>query len=222
MLHDERVRIVVTRAYELADEAIEGIDDAARELAELCHGDISVIDAVRRAIHADVEREPSRQHKQAASFVRRALEIGHWDWEAYESGAEPEQGPQGSVLAAVAFGGAVGAPARYGVAQLIHVAPGTFPWSTFLVNVSGSLALGAVLAFVIERLPASRHVRALVATGFLGAYTTYSTFAVDADLLVKDGHVAVAVLYVIATIVAGLAAAWVGLNAAQRALTPKP
>ncbi len=219
MLHDERVQQVVTRAYELSDEDLEGIDDAAREIAGLCHGDIAVIDAARRAIHADVDRDPSRQHKQAASLVRRALEIGHWDWEAYESGAEPEQGPQGSVVAAVAVGGAVGAPARYGVTQLIHVAPGSLPWATFLINVSGSLALGAVLALVIERLPTSHHVRALVATGFLGAYTTYSTFAVDTDVLAKDGHVAIAALYVVASIVVGLAAAWLGLNATRRALT---
>ena len=222
MLHDERVQGVVALAYELADQDLEGIDDAARAIAELCHGDIAVIDAARRVIHADVERDPSRRHKQAASLVRRALEIGHWDWEAYESGAEAEGGPQGSVLTAVAVGGAVGAPARYGVTQLIHVAPGTFPWATFAVNVSGSLALGAVLALVIERLPAARHVRALVATGFLGAYTTYSTFAVDTDVLAKDGHVGVAALYVVASIVVGLAAAWIGLNATRRVLTAAP
>ena len=218
MVHDERVQAVVSRAYELSDQELEGIEEAARDLAALCEGDISVIDGARRVIHADIAQSPTRQNKQAASLIRRALEIGHWDWEAYESGAEPERGPQGPVLAAVAIGGAVGAPARYGVAQLIHSAPGSFPWSTFVVNVSGSFALGVVLAVLVDRLPAARHVRALLATGFLGAYTTYSTFAVDTDLLVKDGHVGVAAVYVVASLVVGLAAAWLGLSATRAAL----
>ncbi len=82
-------------------------------------------------------------------------------------------------------------PARYGIAQLIHVAPDSFPWATFWTNISGSFALGLVLALIVERFPPTRYLRPFVATGFLGAYTTYSTFAVETDLLVKDGHAAI-------------------------------
>jgi fluoride exporter len=119
------------------------------------------------------------------------------------------------VLAAIALGGALGAPARYGLAQLVRVAPGSFPWATFITNVSGSFALGLVLALVIERFPPTRYLRPFVATGFLGAYTTYSTFAVETDLLVKDGHATLALAYAVASLACGLVAAAAGLRAAR-------
>jgi CrcB protein len=124
-----------------------------------------------------------------------------------------------SVLAAIALGGAFGAPARYGVAQLVHVGPSGFPWATFWTNVSGSFALGLILALVLERFPPTRHLRPFVATGFLGAYTTYSSFAVETDLLIKDGHTAVALVYVAVSLVAGLVAVWAGIMA-ERAVRP--
>jgi fluoride exporter len=124
-----------------------------------------------------------------------------------------------SVLAAVALGGALGAPARYGIAQLVHVAPDTFPWATFWTNVTGSFALGLVLAVVLERLPPTRHVRPFLATGFLGAYTTYSTFAVETDLLAQHGHAGLAAAYAGASVAAGLLAVWTGLWAARLRFT---
>ncbi len=120
-----------------------------------------------------------------------------------------------SVLAAIALGGAFGAPARYGVAQLIHAAPGTFPWATFWTNITGSFALGLVLAVLLERFPPSRYLRPFVATGFLGAYTTYSTFAVETDLLIKDGHAVIGIVYTGASLLAGLVAVWLGISAAR-------
>ena len=92
------------------------------------------------------------------------------------------------VLAAVAVGGALGAPARYGVAQLVHAGAGTFPWATFWTNVTGSFVLGVVVVVVARRFPSDRYLRPFVATGFLGAYTTYSTFAVEAVVLARDGQ----------------------------------
>lgn len=114
---------------------------------------------------------------------------------------------------AIAVGGALGAPARYGMAHLLHDRPGHFPWATFVTNVSGSLAIGVVLAVVGARSPLARR---FLATGFLGAYTTYSTFAVQGDLLVHDGHPLVAAAYTVASLVAGLAAVLVGLRAGRR------
>jgi len=124
------------------------------------------------------------------------------------------------VLAAIALGGALGAPARYGVAQLVHVAPDTFPWATFWTNITGSFALGAVLALLTERYPPSRYLRPFVATGFLGAYTTYSTFAVETVLLVNDGHPAIAMAYAGGSLVAGFAAVWVGVVLARAVPLP--
>ena len=115
------------------------------------------------------------------------------------------------VVGAIAIGGALGASSRYGMAQLVSVAPDSFPWATFWTNVSGSFALGVVLALVVERFPPSRYARAFAATGFLGAYTTYSTFAVETDLLVKDGHAGIATMYVLTSFAAGFAAVFLGV-----------
>jgi CrcB protein len=119
------------------------------------------------------------------------------------------------MLGAIALGGALGAPARYGVAQLVGSGANGFPWATFWTNISGAFLLGLILALVLERFPPTRYLRPFVATGFLGAFTTYSTFAVETDLLVKDGHLTVAVTYATATFLTGFAAAWCGILAAR-------
>lgn len=122
-----------------------------------------------------------------------------------------------AVLGAIALGGALGTAARYGVAQVIHVAPGSFPWATFAVNLSGAFALGAVLALVLRRFPTTRFVRPFVAVGFLGAYTTYSTFAVETVLLVRDGHAGLAAIYAGASLLAGFVLAAAGIRSVGRA-----
>jgi CrcB protein len=120
-----------------------------------------------------------------------------------------------AVLAAVAAGGALGAPARYGISLAVTVTPGTLPWGTFWIIVSGSFALGVVLAVLLLRHPADRYLRPFLATGFLGAYTTYSTLATETDLLVRNGRAGVALAYVAASLAAGLGAAWSGLWAGR-------
>src|SRR5437879_13535193 len=119
------------------------------------------------------------------------------------------------VLAAIAAGGALGAPARYGVAQVVHVARDSFPWATFWTNITGSFAIGLILVLMLERFPPTRYVRPFLATGFLGAYTTYSTFAVETDLLVRNGHAAVGLAYALASLGAGLGAVWAGMWVAR-------
>jgi CrcB protein len=98
---------------------------------------------------------------------------------------------------------------------VVHITPGTFPWGTFWTNVSGSFALGFILAFLLERFPPSRFLHPFVATGFLGAYTTYSTFAVETDLLVKNGHADIALAYVTGSFGVGFAAVWIGIVLAR-------
>jgi len=124
------------------------------------------------------------------------------------------------VLLAVAVGAALGAPARYGLTQAIHVSGGSFPWATFVTNVSGSFVLGMFMALILERFPPTRYLRPFVATGFLGAYTTYSTFAVESDLLVKQGHAAIGVAYSVASLAAGFAAVWAGIWVARNVTLP--
>lgn len=117
--------------------------------------------------------------------------------------------------AAVFVGGALGATLRYELGLAFAVAPGRFPWTTFAINVSGAFVLGALLTLVVERWPPTRYVRPFLAIGALGAYTTFSTFAVEADLLVKRGAVGVATAYVLGTLTAGLAAAYLGIMAGR-------
>jgi len=120
------------------------------------------------------------------------------------------------VLLAIAAGGMIGATLRYKLATLIHVPAGGFPWATFWTNVSGSLVLGFLLVLLIERFPPTRYARAFAGTGVLGAYTTFSTFSVETDVLVKDGHVGIAGAYVVASLVVGLGAAVSGIALARR------
>lgn len=120
------------------------------------------------------------------------------------------------MLAAVAAGGMLGASARHGIATALPAGPDGFPWATFWTNVSGSLVLGALLAHLLTRFPPSRYLRPFLASGVLGAYTTYSTFAVETDLLVRAGEAATAIGYATASLVAGFAAAWLGIVLAGR------
>lgn len=115
----------------------------------------------------------------------------------------------------MAAGGALGTPARYALERIIHVAPGSFPWSTFTVNVTGCFVLGLLLTFVVERWPPSRFVRAFAVIGFLGAYTTFSTYTVEAVTLSKDGYAEVAAAYALASLVVGLIAVYAGMSIAR-------
>jgi CrcB protein len=123
--------------------------------------------------------------------------------------------PDPRVLLAVALGGAVGGPARYALSQLVTSAPDSFPWATFWTNVSGSFVLGFLLIWLLERFRPSRYLRAALGTGFCGAYTTFSTFSVETDLLLKDGHAGTAATYVAASLVVGLAAVYAGMRLAR-------
>jgi CrcB protein len=115
------------------------------------------------------------------------------------------------ILLAIALGGALGTPARYAVERFVHVAPDSFPWSTFTVNITGSLVLGLLLTLIIERWPPSLYLRPFAAIGFLGAYTTFSTYMVETDLLLKDGQVGVALAYVFGSLFVGLVAVYLGV-----------
>ncbi len=109
------------------------------------------------------------------------------------------------------MGGFAGTVARYGVARAFPAAVGGFPWATFVINTSGAFLLGLLLALTLERWRVSRYLRPVTCVGFLGAWTTMSTLAFEADVLAKDGHADVAVAYLVATLVAGLAATAFGI-----------
>jgi fluoride exporter len=123
---------------------------------------------------------------------------------------------QPGMLLAVAAGGLLGAPARYGLGALLPTRDDGFPWATLLINVSGALLLGILVVVAVERFPSSRYARAFFGTGFLGAYTTFSTYMVQTVLLTKDGHAIRATAYLLATVVVGLLASWFGLVLGHR------
>lgn len=115
-----------------------------------------------------------------------------------------------TALLAVAAGGAMGAAARY-VAQgwVQDLTGGFFPWGTFLVNATGCLLLGFSLVWLQATL-ASSELRSLVTIGFLGSFTTFSTFSYETLAMLRDGEWWGACGYMLGSVVLGLAAVVAG------------
>lgn len=109
-------------------------------------------------------------------------------------------------LLLIGVAGAAGALARYGVGVAVGVR--TFPWATLVINVVGSFLLGLLVATGQARLSAD--ARLALAAGFLGAFTTFSTFGHESVTMVREGRVASAATYVGISVVGGLAASAVG------------
>lgn len=127
-----------------------------------------------------------------------------------------------SVVAAVALGGALGSLARAGIGVAWSTDPGHLPYATLLINVSGSFALGIFLVALLDRGGPGRLLRPFVATGFLGGYTTFSTFMVETVDLGRTGHLIVSASYLVTSLVLGLGAAWIGVRTGRRCFTRLP
>jgi CrcB protein len=122
------------------------------------------------------------------------------------------------ILAVIAAGGALGSLARWELSQLLPHSADAFPWATFDTNVSGCLLLGALMVFVLDVWPPSRYVRPFLGVGVLGGFTTFSTYMLDARGLLVAGRTATAGAYLFGSLVAGLAAVWVGVTLARLAI----
>lgn len=112
------------------------------------------------------------------------------------------------VIGAVALGGAVGATARYGIGHAWSTGVGAFPWTTFTVNIAGCALIGVLMVLAADIWPGHRLVRPFAGTGLLGGFTTFSAYAVETERLVSVGATRTALLYLIATPVAAVAAVW--------------
>ncbi len=113
---------------------------------------------------------------------------------------------------AVALGGALGAMGRYGVGSILFPVEGSrFPLSTLVVNVLGSLIMGVAYVIIVEKSLLGGQWRELLMIGFLGAFTTYSTFSLDALALWQNGHLALALFYVVTTLFLCLGGTFTGL-----------
>lgn len=116
------------------------------------------------------------------------------------------------LLLAIAIGGATGALARHFVAGGITRALGTgLPYGTFTVNIMGSFAMGLLVALFAHKLDVSQEMRAFLAVGFLGSFTTFSTYSLETVNLVQRGDLQGAVLYAGGSLIVGVLALYAGL-----------
>lgn len=108
---------------------------------------------------------------------------------------------------AVGFGGALCAMARYGLSTvLLDTATSKFPYATLTANVLGSLVMGILYVVIVEKAMLPPEMRSVLMVGFLGAFTTFSTFSLDALGLWQNGHVFLALVYALGTVCLCLAA----------------
>ena len=120
-------------------------------------------------------------------------------------------------LVAIAVGGSLGALARFWVANGLYDWLGrSFPHGTLFVNISGSFLMGLLTALALMRFPVSVEFRSFVLVGFLGAYTTFSTFAFETLSLLEEGEVLKGLLNVFLSVVLCLAAVWFGMVIGRR------
>jgi fluoride exporter len=114
-------------------------------------------------------------------------------------------------FASVFVGGAAGTALRWAVGLALPTAAGAFPWATFTVNMSGAFGLGFIGVLIAERLRPTVYLRTLIGVGFFGAYTTFSTMAVDGIRLLDEGKPHIALLYWLATLMVGQMAGAYGI-----------
>ncbi len=120
-------------------------------------------------------------------------------------------------LAAIAAGGAVGALLRYWMSTAIQGRTGsTFPYGTLTVNVVGSLLIGFLYIWLIERLAVGPAVRAFMLIGVLGAFTTFSTFSIETLNLMESGQLGKALVNVLVSVIVCVSAAGLGVLAARQ------
>jgi fluoride exporter len=119
---------------------------------------------------------------------------------------------QWGLLLAIAIGGALGSLARHFLSAGIYNVTGTtFPWGIFVVNVLGGFVMGLIVELGALKLNYSAEMRAFLTTGVLGGFTTFSTFSLDAALLIERGDWMLAALYVAGSAILSIVALFGGL-----------
>ncbi|MFZ1916159.1 MAG: fluoride efflux transporter CrcB [Terriglobales bacterium] len=112
---------------------------------------------------------------------------------------------------AVGIGGFVGSIARFWLASYVGQRMGTrFPYGTFLINVSGSFLIGFVMTILTERTHLSPTYRYLIPIGFIGGYTTFSTFEYETLRVIQDGQFTIGLLNIVLSVLVGFLMVWTG------------
>ncbi|MDQ3798284.1 MAG: fluoride efflux transporter CrcB [Acidobacteriota bacterium] len=119
-------------------------------------------------------------------------------------------------ILSVAIGGACGALARYALNLLLAKTFSHFPFATFFINVTGAFLIGFLLVFFADKFTAAENLRLAVIVGFLGAYTTFSTFEMEIFELVREREFATAFLYLFSSVLIGFAGVAGGVWLAKR------
>ena len=116
----------------------------------------------------------------------------------------------------VGVGGFLGASARYLLGGAIYRwLPATFPWATFVINVTGCFGIGFIVALAEERMLLGPTTRLFLTVGVLGGYTTFSTFGYETIALLRESSFGSAAVNVLGQVVLGLLAVWAGAAAAR-------
>lgn len=117
-----------------------------------------------------------------------------------------------NMILSISIGAVIGALSRHymmiGVARVLGTA---FPWGTLLINVFGSLLMGVLIELLALKFSLSQEIRALLTVGILGSFTTFSTFSLDAALLIQRGDIALAASYALISVLVGISALFIGI-----------
>ena len=117
---------------------------------------------------------------------------------------------------AIALGGALGALSRYFVVGLVTDWLGKeFPYGTLFVNIAGSFLMGILYVVVVQKMHVSPELKSILMVGFLGAFTTFSTFSLEAFNFISQGLLLNAVTYVLSSVILCILALWAGVSLAK-------
>ncbi len=124
-------------------------------------------------------------------------------------------------LVAVGLGGSLGAMARFLVSNQMYTWLGRdFAWGTLTVNVLGSFIIGLLTILMIDKVQLSVEMRSFLIVGFLGAFTTFSTFSFETYSFLQTGDVTKAMLNIVVSVLSGLVAVWLGILAGKHFFSP--
>jgi fluoride exporter len=114
----------------------------------------------------------------------------------------------------IALGGACGALSRYGIGRAVatYLSQGHWPVATFAVNIAGSFTIGAIYVLITEKSVIHSDWRYVLMVGFLGAFTTFSTFSLESVAMLETGKIALALSYMLATLASCVFGCWLGMT----------